>query len=464
MGMCMDMDMVTIPAGAFWMGSSFTEYHEDANECPRRRVWLPEYRIQRRLVSNAQWEAFLSDTGRRWEDWNPNNPKDSAWQPDRPVRTVWWPEARDFTQWLAERTGQPYCLPTEAQWEKAGRGCAGQRHPWGDDVEDIRRDDYSEGYVRTDRASPFGVCDMLEGLAEWCWDYDDDWYWCMDCVYPAGPSFLVWGQRVMKGRHRHGDLVERSDGDGRMLNRMLRHSSGGGIGFRVAIDERRAAAVERLVVGEWRCSWWGPKPYEGPPFTLFRIETAPWWSGALGLTVGPASLALEDEDYPRLPTFDGRRVSNDWPSVRAALVAEDQCEIALLRSGAPAVSERAVEMLWDAIKEDVELLPIEVDGHAGYVLNVITVVDCLDLERSRFDMAAHDPTLVWKTRELAVDLSELEGHSLFRIPPFERTEIFGSRRFADRLKETGLVGLGASGLPTVDVAGARAGAGSAMSG
>ena len=202
------LDMVAIPAGAFWMGSSLRGHHFDVNECPRRRVWLPEYRIQRRLVTNAQWDAFLSDTGRRWDDWDLNRPKDSAWRPDIPVSGVSWPDARAFAAWLAERTGEAYCLPTEAQWEKVGRGCAGQRLPWGDDVEDIRRDDYSDGYVRTDRASPFGVCDMLEGLPEWCWDYDDDvWYPYMDCVYPTGPNFLVSGSRSFRGRHRLVDCV-----------------------------------------------------------------------------------------------------------------------------------------------------------------------------------------------------------------------------------------------------------------
>ena len=232
----------------------------------------------------------------------------------------------------------------------------------------------------------------------------------------------------------------------------------------MAIDERRAGAIGLLVAGFWRGGTWKWQQYEGPPFRLFRIEPFSWRSEALDLRVGPASLALEDEDYPRLPIFDGRRLSSDWPSLRAALVTDAECEIALLRSGAPAASERAVEMLWEAIKDDVELLPIEVDGRAWYVLNVITVVDCLDLERSRFDMSEYDPTLAKRTRELAADLSELEGRSLFQIPPFERTEIFGSRRFAERLKETGLVGLGALGLPTVDVPGARSGAGAAWCG
>lgn len=57
-------------------------------------------------------------------------------QPTQPVVGVNWYEAMAYVAWLGWVTGQPYALPTEAQWEWAARrrspGEPGRRYPWGD--------------------------------------------------------------------------------------------------------------------------------------------------------------------------------------------------------------------------------------------------------------------------------------------------------------------------------------------
>ncbi len=50
-----------------------------------------------------------------------------------PANRVTWLGAAKYCEWLSERTGETYRLPTEAEWEFATRGEEGRMWPWGKD-------------------------------------------------------------------------------------------------------------------------------------------------------------------------------------------------------------------------------------------------------------------------------------------------------------------------------------------
>jgi formylglycine-generating enzyme required for sulfatase activity len=164
-------ELVTVPAGHFWMGSD-RRIDKDArdDELPQHRLYLPGYRIGKYPVTNEEYAAFLAATGHRKPgDWEANRSK-----LDHPVANVSWLDATAYCRWLSEATGRVYRLPSEAEWEKAARGSDGRIYPWGNQPPDARRCNFNENVKDTTPVgsypagvSPYGCYDMAGNVWEW---------------------------------------------------------------------------------------------------------------------------------------------------------------------------------------------------------------------------------------------------------------------------------------------------------
>ncbi|MGK7862287.1 ergothioneine biosynthesis protein EgtB [Falsiroseomonas sp. E2-1-a4] len=134
--------MLAGPEGVVEIGHDGIGYAFD-NETPRHRHFLAPYRIANRLVTNADWAAFITDGGYRspllwmsdgwaacqaqgWEAPLYWEQRDGTWQqfgpgglrpmdPTHPVRHISWYEADAFARWCGKR------LPTEQEWEAAAK-------------------------------------------------------------------------------------------------------------------------------------------------------------------------------------------------------------------------------------------------------------------------------------------------------------------------------------------------------
>jgi formylglycine-generating enzyme required for sulfatase activity len=84
-----------------------------------------------------------------------------------------------YTEWLSERTGKKYRLPTESEWEYAIRGGGDSAYWWGYQIEEGRAncfdcgsewDRKSTAPVASFPPNDFGLYDMAGNVREWVSD------------------------------------------------------------------------------------------------------------------------------------------------------------------------------------------------------------------------------------------------------------------------------------------------------
>ncbi|MEU3985777.1 SUMF1/EgtB/PvdO family nonheme iron enzyme [Streptomyces sp. NPDC026672] len=171
-----DPDMVRVPAGRALLGtpeSDVDALHADSarfgvqrswveKECPRHTRRIVAFGIARYPVTNAEFAAFLKDTGHAGipSNWNFGRYEPAA--ANHPVYTVAADSADAYADWLGRRTGRRFRLPTEQEWEYAAAGPKGLRHPWGDTWSAPAANTLETGLLMT---SPVGA--FPEGRS-WC--------------------------------------------------------------------------------------------------------------------------------------------------------------------------------------------------------------------------------------------------------------------------------------------------------
>ena len=165
-------ETVLIPGGPFIMGSASGDAIP-ADETPSHRVDLPDYRIGKTPVTNAQYAVFLKQVAGQ------AMPQRSGWflreppsgKENHPVTGVTWHDAVAYCAWLSAQTGRRYRLPSEAEWEKAARGRTGLVFPWGNEWREdhcnVAGDDTTPVDTFPQGASPYAILDLVGNVQEW---------------------------------------------------------------------------------------------------------------------------------------------------------------------------------------------------------------------------------------------------------------------------------------------------------
>ena len=197
-------EMQPIPSGEFSLGSPASEADRKDDEGPQAKVkiepfWMGKYEvtweeydvwsynldIQRRKLLNLQ-ATDLDKTA------------DAVTRPTKPYTDMTFGMGHDgfpaicmtqlaaktYCEWLTQKTGHYYRLPSEAEWEYACRAGTTTAYSFGDDKSKLG--DYAWHFDNSDekyhkigqkKPNPWGLYDMHGNVCEWCVDeYDAGFY------------------------------------------------------------------------------------------------------------------------------------------------------------------------------------------------------------------------------------------------------------------------------------------------
>jgi len=285
-------NMVLLDGGLFLMGTDYPDGFADDGEGPVREVHVDPIYFDKYAVTNSAFASFVKATSYKTEaeefgwsfvfwqflphyrmrqiqgkgetvldlEWwckidgaywrHPNGPQSSIKKiPDLPVVHISYRDATAYCEWTGKR------LPTEAEWEYAGRGgLEGKIYPWGDELTPSDQhmcniwqgkfpsdNTCEDGYagpapVFTFEPNAFDLYNMAGNVWEWCHDW-----WCPN-FHATGPRKNPTGpqngsdRRVMKGGSYlcHDSYCNRYRMGARTSN--TPDSSTGNLGFRCVRD------------------------------------------------------------------------------------------------------------------------------------------------------------------------------------------------------------------------------------
>lgn len=272
-------EMVIIPSGEFMLGTDAAI--AIATEIPAELVPVririrQAFALGRFEITRAEFAEFAQDSGlagrlvrcRTWVEakqafrdlattWDrPNIPATPGAR--HPATCLDWHDAHDYAAWLARRTGRPYRLPSETEWEYAAKAGTRTLRHWGNaaehgcayaNVNDLRTAaryplawtvvNCDDGFadlapVGSLKPNAFGLYDMLGNVWEWLEDCASlsyvgrprdqrAWTWSGGCKrrVQRGGGWITGPERSRSGMHSDGDDEDRADFSGLRVARDL---------------------------------------------------------------------------------------------------------------------------------------------------------------------------------------------------------------------------------------------------
>jgi formylglycine-generating enzyme required for sulfatase activity len=230
--------MMVVPAGEFTMGSPPAEQQAEAQH--RVTIATP-FAVSTFEITFDDWDTCVRDGG--CDNVRPN---DEGWGRGRhPVIHMSFDLAKNYVTWLSRKTGKPYRLLTEAEWEYAARAGTTTTFAFGDTLSpgsanyNASTDGSGPSEENRQKTMPvgtfppnaFGLHDMHGNVSEWVEDCFHN-----DYTEKAPTDGSAWIEGNCTGRVLRGGSWEDSDAELRSAARVgeYRYNSSYTDGFRIA--------------------------------------------------------------------------------------------------------------------------------------------------------------------------------------------------------------------------------------
>lgn len=280
--------VVFVPGGEFSMGGDEVapSDHQPAHTVTLDSFWIYQAEVTNQMYANCVALGVCSPPDLAENEWYSDPEFANA-----PVTGVAWQQAETYCEWVEAR------LPTEAEWELAGRGTDGAAYPWGEDEPACEllnfQDCLDYDQPQTVRyyplgASPYNLADMAGNAAEWVYDwYGEDYYQTTPLNNPTGPA--TGTERVVRGSSFNTPVDE--------LEIYLRDSldpdeTHEDLGFRCVLtgDAVHEPVVPVCTTVSYTPTWPDRRPYPEPSYPLadavIQLYCNVWPSGDMYNTLG----------------------------------------------------------------------------------------------------------------------------------------------------------------------------------
>ncbi len=227
-----NLEMVAVPGGSFFMGAPESELESNDNERPQHQVQVPPFYMSKYVITIAQYQTVMRDRSYTTDE------------ADLHMRCE-WKEALAFCEKLSKGLKRNYRLPSEAEWEYACRAGTTTPFYFGETInKEIALYDASRAYGRGEKcenyrsnrgfrikvgsfpANTYGLYDMHGHVEEWCADS------CHENYTGAPTDGSAWVSDNSYTHIARGGKYDSSPEDCRSAARNLKNSYGF-YGFRV---------------------------------------------------------------------------------------------------------------------------------------------------------------------------------------------------------------------------------------
>lgn len=215
------IEMVKVDGGRFQTGCFSKSDNCEPSVTPPTQIPIRDFYIGRSEVTNAQYAIFLSsegnlmENGEKWYHIEHDSARIEVYKQvyrakvgyeNHPVVYVSWYGAKAYCEWLSQKKGGNYRLPTEAEWEFAAKGGINRdstTYSGSNDLFDVGwYSDNAEGVgvqpVMMRQKNTLGIYDMSGNVWEWC--SDENMY---------APPTIVKGKKQKVSKYYMGDKHER---------------------------------------------------------------------------------------------------------------------------------------------------------------------------------------------------------------------------------------------------------------